>query len=82
MPARATDRSRGGEAWNRSPRRLDDWSRFVRALTTAMRRHPNIISYEIYNEENVKQWWNGTAAEYTAALTRAADPIRSVDPTL
>src|SRR5215203_860187 len=45
------------DAWNDPPRDVDAWYRFVRTLATEMRQHRNVVSYEIYNEENVKQWW-------------------------
>lgn len=32
------------------------FARFLTALAAAMRRHRNIVSYEIDNEENVQQW--------------------------
>lgn len=68
------------EAWNDPPARIGDWTRFVTSLTTAMARHGNILSYEIYNEENVKQWWDGSAGEYNAVLKEAATAIRKTAP--
>lgn len=79
-PVWAATRGADGEAWNDPPARLDDWYQFVRSLVTAMKRHPNIASYEIYNEENVPQWWEGTAAQYNAVLARGAEAIREADP--
>jgi len=79
-PAWAASGPKGEQTWNRPPRSLDDWYGFVRALAGAMRRHPNIISYEIYNEENVPQWWDGTAERYADTLERAAEAIRSANP--
>jgi len=68
------------DAWNDPPARIDDWYRFVHALVTAMRRHPNVRSYEIYNEENVRQWWDGTPAQYNAVLARGAAAVRDANP--
>lgn len=68
------------DAWNDPPRNMDDWSRFVRALATAMRRHRNIASYEIYNEEDVAQWWDGPFEAYNEVLKRAAREIHAVSP--
>jgi len=67
------------DVWNDPPRDLADWERFVRRLVTEMRRHPNIESYEIYNEENVPQWWDGSPSRYNDVLQRAAKAIRSAD---
>jgi hypothetical protein len=44
-----------------------------------LKRHPNVRSLEIYNEENVSQWWDGSAQQYRAVLERAAREIRRVD---
>jgi hypothetical protein len=71
---------RDADAWNDPPRDLDAWTRFVRTLADSLSRHANIRSYEIYNEENVRQWWDGTAAEYAAVLGAAATAVRSADP--
>ncbi len=49
-PAWAAAAPSNAEPWNVPPRNMDDWGAFVRALAAAMRDHPNIISYEIYNE--------------------------------
>lgn len=69
-----------GQVWNDPPRRVDDWRRFVAALAHAMSRHRNIASYEIYNEANVNEWWDGTAEEYGAVLRAGAEAIRAADP--
>jgi polysaccharide biosynthesis protein PslG len=71
-----------GDPWNDPPRSLDDWGRFVNALATALRSHVNVRSLEIYNEENVPQWWDGTPAEYGAVLERAAREVRAANPRL
>ena len=68
------------EAWNDPPAKLGDWANFVSTLTTAMSGYGNILSYEIYNEENVRQWWDGTAAEYNQVLKEAATAIRGASP--
>jgi hypothetical protein len=52
----------------------------VRALASAMRRHRNIVSYEIYNEENVAQWWDGTAESYRDVLRRGAQAVHDGNP--
>lgn len=75
--------ARGGgdaAAWNDPPKRIDDWYDFVYNLASAMRRHRNIRSFEIYNEENVRLWWDGTTAEYNQVLLRGAAAIREANP--
>jgi hypothetical protein len=75
--------ARGGtddQVWNDPPRRLEDWTRFVSALAGALASHPAIRSYEIYNEENVPLWWDGTLEEYAGVLRSGADAVRRADP--
>jgi hypothetical protein len=81
-PAWASDGGSDAEAWNDPPARLDDWSNFVTRLAGEMRRHRNIASYEIYNEENVTQWWDGDVVRYRNTLQRAARGIKRAAPTV
>jgi hypothetical protein len=68
------------QAWNDPPKRLDEWARFVRALAEALASHPSVKSYEIYNEENVPLWWDGTVEQYARVLRAGADAVRRADP--
>lgn len=80
-PAWAANGGSGDEqAWNDPPRSLDDWGAFVRRIATELQRHPNVLSYEIYNEENTRLWWDGTAEQYAAVLARAAAEVQAADP--
>jgi polysaccharide biosynthesis protein PslG len=82
-PAWAANGGSGDDqAWNDPPRSLDDWGAFVRRIATELHRHPNVLSYEIYNEENTRLWWDGTAEQYAAVLARAATELRAADPRL
>jgi polysaccharide biosynthesis protein PslG len=76
-PEWAGRRGRDGDAWNDPPANFQRWSRFAAALARAMRVHPNVVSYEIYNEENVRQWWESTAQTYARTLLTASSAIRS-----
>ena len=76
----AAGRKDDGETWNDPPARLEDWASFVSRLGAAMRRHPNLASYEIYNEENVPLWWDGTAAEYAEVFEAGAEAVRAAAP--
>ena len=67
------------DVWNNPPASLEAWERFASAVARALRKHPNVLSYEIYNEENVKQWWDGDASAYARVLTRGADALRRAD---
>ena len=67
------------DVWNDPPARPRDFERFAAALARALAGHEHVASYEIYNEENVKQWWDGSAAEYATVLARGSRAIRSRD---
>jgi polysaccharide biosynthesis protein PslG len=74
---------RGGkdsDVWNNPPARVKDWERFANTVAGALRAHSNVASYEIYNEENVPQWWDGTATEYAATLRNGSRSVRSAHP--
>jgi polysaccharide biosynthesis protein PslG len=81
-PAWASAGGTDTDTWNDPPRSLDDWGRFISALATALGAHNNVRSLEIFNEENVKQWWDGTPAQYRAVLDRAAREVRAANPRL
>jgi polysaccharide biosynthesis protein PslG len=73
----------GGEdaaAWNDPPADLAAWASFVDTMAATVGRYDHVLSWEIYNEENVEQWWDGTVAEYNRVLRTAADRIRERDP--
>jgi polysaccharide biosynthesis protein PslG len=76
----AAGRRDDGQVWNDPPARLEDWASFVARLAGALRRHPIIASYEIYNEENVALWWDGTAQEYAAVFERGAEAVQDAAP--
>jgi polysaccharide biosynthesis protein PslG len=69
-----------GEAWNRPPARLQDWERFAAALGRALGAHRNVESYEIYNEQNVAQWWDGPAEVYAEVLRAGSRALRAAHP--
>jgi hypothetical protein len=71
---------RDEHAWNDPPRRAEDWVRFVGAVVRRLRPYRSVRSYEIYNEENVPLWWEGTADEYARVLRQGAAAIRKADP--
>jgi hypothetical protein len=76
----AMRRTADGHLWNDPPRRLEDWESFVTRFSGAMRRHRNLVSYEIYNEENVPLWWDGSVSEYALVLSRGAGALRTGAP--
>jgi hypothetical protein len=76
----AIGRRADGNTWNDPPKRPADFARFAGRLAAALRRHGDVASYEIYNEENTKFWWDGTVAEYADVFAQAADSVRAADP--
>jgi polysaccharide biosynthesis protein PslG len=78
-PAWAARGGTDGDAWNDPPKDVRRWERFVEAVARALRRHPNVLSYEIYNEENVRQWWDADAKSYAHILVRGARAVRRAD---
>ena len=68
------------KAWNSPPADLDHWREFCLALGRDMKRHPNILSYEIWMEQNSQMWWAGTIEEYRSLFDQAAEALRSADP--
>jgi polysaccharide biosynthesis protein PslG len=79
-PWAAAGRDADGQTWNDPPARLEDWSAFVARLAGALRPHPAIASYEIYNEENVPLWWDGTREEYAEVLAAADRALADAAP--
>ncbi len=70
----------GDGNWNSPPNDYQDWYNFCYALGTAMSSHPNVVSYEIWNEWNDAMWWNGTFAQYVQLLTTGSSALRTADP--
>ncbi|HEX6536231.1 MAG TPA: beta-galactosidase [Gemmatimonadaceae bacterium] len=79
-PEWAARGGRDADAWNDPPRDPGDFARFARTVARSLRRHPNVRSFEIFNEENTAQWWDGTRASYDSTWAAAAAAIRAVSP--
>jgi polysaccharide biosynthesis protein PslG len=79
-PSWAAAGGRDDQAWNDPPRSLADWSAFAEAIARALGGHHSIRSWEIYNEENVPLWWDGSARAYAEVLRRGAEAVRRGDP--
>ena len=72
--------SEDGQVWNDPPRRSADFARFAARLATALRPAGSVASYEIYNEENTRPWWDGTATRYATIYAEAAESLRAAVP--
>ncbi len=69
-----------GIDWNNPPADYQDWYNFVYQLALALSDHPNVLSYEVYNEENFSMWWDGSLEQYKETLKQAALAVRAADP--
>jgi hypothetical protein len=67
------------DVWNNPPRDLDRFARYASEIAGALRPYPHVLSYEIYNEENVAQWWDGTATTYAQLMALGSRAIRRED---
>jgi polysaccharide biosynthesis protein PslG len=75
----AAGRKADGHTWN-DPPDSTAWPRFVRAVVGELRGHPNVRSYELYNEVNTRLWWDGTVEEYAQAFRLGARAVRAANP--
>ena len=64
------------QEWNNPPADLNAWGAFVRRMVSELNEFPNILSYEFYNEENDRFWWDGTLPQYREMLRTAAAAVR------
>jgi polysaccharide biosynthesis protein PslG len=72
--------SSDGVDWNNPPADYRAWYDFVYNLVYTLREYPNVLSYEVYNEQNSAQWWDGSIEEYKETLRHAALAIRAANP--
>jgi hypothetical protein len=63
---------------NSAPKNMADWDTWVTQVVT--RYKGRITSYEIWNEANLKMFFNGTPAQMAEMTKRAYDIIKANDP--
>lgn len=61
-----------------APKDLKAWDAWVTEVAT--RYKGRITSYQIWNEANLKNFWNGTPEEMADLTKRAYDIIKAIDP--
>ena len=81
-PGWAGMRGTDDQEWNKPPGDLALWSAFVFRLASELREFPNILSYEIYNEENARFWWDGSVERYRETLQAAVAAVRAAGVTV
>ncbi len=79
-PAWAAAGGRDSAAWNDPPRSVARWQAFVGHIAAAFSGSPTVASWEIYNEEDAPQWWDGSEAQYAAVLDAGAAAVRAAAP--
>ena len=62
-----------------NPRNLSDWRRWVTKVVT--RHGDSINAYQIWNEANLKTFWQGTPRQMAILTKQAHRIIRRLDPT-
>lgn len=72
----ATDYPQPGAA--SAPKDLSAWDAWVTEVAT--RYKGRISAYQIWNEANLKNFWNGTPEEMAELTKRAYDIIKKIDP--
>ncbi|HEX2451808.1 MAG TPA: beta-galactosidase [Gemmatimonadales bacterium] len=78
-PEWAASGGRDDQAWNDPPRDLGRWEAFVRRLVSAMRRHANVRSFELYEEPDSPRAWEGSRTDHAALLARGRAGARSAN---
>lgn len=74
----ATKKGAYGRGANSMPANLSDWDNYVRQVVS---RYKGVIAaYEIWNEPNLKQFFDGTPEQLAELTKRAANIIHSTDP--
>ena len=61
-----------------APKDLTDWDNWVTAVVTKYKGQ--ITAYEIWNEANLKMFYNGSPAKMAEMTKRAYDIIKKIDP--
>lgn len=77
----SSERYAAGEKIRRGravPPDTEKYAQLVRDIVTRYGEH--VFAYEIWNEPDVGQFWNGTVEEYSAFLIRIAALLREVAP--
>jgi hypothetical protein len=73
----------GNGRWNSPPNDYRDWYWYCYRVAEALKDHPNIVSYEMWNEEDLmgaEGWWGGTIDQYMEILRKGSLAVRAADP--
>ncbi len=77
VPVVGTPPWAGSGAWNAPPR---DPATYAAALGYLAARYPQVSAWEIWNEENTRHFWQGTAGQYVTLLKDAYAAVKRANP--
>jgi polysaccharide biosynthesis protein PslG len=66
-----------GSAWNAPPR---DPETYAAAIGYLAARYPQVSAWEIWNEENIPRFWQGTVGQYVSLLRDAYAAVKEANP--
>jgi polysaccharide biosynthesis protein PslG len=61
------------------PRDYNEWANYVATVVT--RYKADVHYWEVWNEPDLTEFWNGTPAQYATLLAITTSTIRQIDPT-
>jgi O-glycosyl hydrolase len=61
------------------PRDYAEWADYIAAVVT--RYKSDVHYWEVWNEPDLAEFWNGTPAQYAALLAVTSSTIKQIDPT-
>lgn len=64
--------------WNEPPANLDDWYNYVYRMVSEFKDQIKI--WEIWNEQDMSMWFNGTPEQYAQVLETGARAVRDANP--
>lgn len=65
--------------WNDKPQDMKDWYNYVFRMVSEFK--DQIHYWELWNEEDIQQWFNGTIDDYVALFRAGAEAVKAADPT-
>ncbi len=70
--------SKEGDFWKQPPQHPEDFARIMRTL--AVRYRGKITHWELWNEPDNKEYWDGSADQYAVTMIAGAKAVREVAP--
>ncbi len=77
VPVVGTPPWAGSGAWNAAPKNPATYAAAIGYLAA---RYPGVSAWEIWNEENTRHFWQGTAGQYVTLLQGAYAAVKQANP--